>query len=506
MSRDRKLQKEVQLALKKIDEGIDTFDTLYEKVYEAEEKSQKLKHESDLKKEIKKLQRLREQLKTWIQSADLKETAKLTSTRKLIELKMEQFKKCEKEMKTKTYSKVGLAKAALAGDDNGENAETIDWVNEQLEHLRQQVSTVQVNIDTMNGTGSSKKKGKSKKAEVQSEEYHQTIEQHQWHITRLEQILSMLETGEIEAVDVEAIKDDVEYYVTENNEPDFYDDQDIYTSILNEAGSAATRASLEKATPLTDPKSAPATERSTMSNSSFDQGLGNIGRGVSKTKAQATLDRLKSNTPAKQGGSDVPESNPTKNSATDGTLAGNGGSDADSTPEVPPHAKGGPAGIAPSEGQVGSADEQAMLNRMLLRASFAKLPSRQDSTRDPAVAYQPRNPYPTPESFPTAPHPLFESANAAAIFDKFDEDTLFFVFYFQQGTYQQHLAAKQLKSRSWRYHKKYNTWFQRHEEPTVTNNDEYEQGTYKYFDFEAGWCQRIKKDFRFEYKYLEDGN
>ena len=101
MSRARKLQKEVQLAVKKSDEGIDTFDTLYEKVYEAEEKSQKLKHESDLKKEIKKLQRLREQLKTWIQSADLKETAKLTSTRKLIELKMEQFKKCEKEMKTK---------------------------------------------------------------------------------------------------------------------------------------------------------------------------------------------------------------------------------------------------------------------------------------------------------------------------------------------------------------------------------------------------------------------
>ena len=58
MSRDRKLQKEVQLALKKIDEGIDTFDSLYDKVYQAEEKAQKLKYESDLKKEIKKLQRL----------------------------------------------------------------------------------------------------------------------------------------------------------------------------------------------------------------------------------------------------------------------------------------------------------------------------------------------------------------------------------------------------------------------------------------------------------------
>jgi CCR4-NOT transcription complex subunit 3 len=51
-----------------------------------------------------------------------------------------------------------------------------------------------------------------------------------------------------------------------------------------------------------------------------------------------------------------------------------------------------------------------------------------------------------------------------------------------QGTYQQYLAARELKKQSWRYHKKYNTWFQRHEEPKITT-DEYEQGTYVYFDF-----------------------
>lgn len=51
-----------------------------------------------------------------------------------------------------------------------------------------------------------------------------------------------------------------------------------------------------------------------------------------------------------------------------------------------------------------------------------------------------------------------------------------------QNTYQQYLAAKELKKQSWRYHRKYNTWFQRHEEPKVTT-DEYEQGTYVYFDF-----------------------
>jgi len=27
---------------------------------------------------------------------------------------------------------------------------------------------------------------------------------------------------------------------------------------------------------------------------------------------------------------------------------------------------------------------------------------------------------------------------------------------------------------------------------------------YVYFDYETGWCQRIKSDFTFEYNYLED--
>jgi CCR4-NOT transcription complex subunit 3 len=108
------------------------------------------------------------------------------------------------------------------------------------------------------------------------------------------------------------------------------------------------------------------------------------------------------------------------------------------------------------------------------------------------------NPHPT---FPTeSPSKIAESA---ALFEKLPADTLFFSFYFQPGTYQQYLAARQLKKQSWRYHKKYMTWFQRHEEPKVTT-DEYEEGTYVYFDYESGWCQRIKSEFKFEYSFLED--
>mmetsp|Transcript_13166 Transcript_13166/g.18939 ORF Transcript_13166/g.18939 Transcript_13166/m.18939 type:complete len:448 (-) Transcript_13166:1537-2880(-) len=133
-----------------------------------------------------------------------------------------------------------------------------------------------------------------------------------------------------------------------------------------------------------------------------------------------------------------------------------------------------------------------------LTESLANMPTTADSDRQ--RQYTPNNPYPTPASYPNAPSPIFDNP---AVFEKLGTDCLFFIFYYQQGTYQQYLAARELKKQSWRYHKKYMTWFQRHEEPKVTT-DEYEQGTYVYFDYETGWCQRLKGDFRFDYSFLED--
>jgi CCR4-NOT transcription complex subunit 3 len=133
-----------------------------------------------------------------------------------------------------------------------------------------------------------------------------------------------------------------------------------------------------------------------------------------------------------------------------------------------------------------------------LNESFIAAPSPGDNER--SRQYTPQNPYPTPMSYPATPSPIFDTS---AVFEKLGTDCLFFIFYYAQGTYQQYLAARELKKQSWRFHKKYMTWFQRHEEPKITT-DEYEQGTYVYFDYETGWCTRIKQDFRFEYSFLED--
>ena len=114
--------------------------------------------------------------------------------------------------------------------------------------------------------------------------------------------------------------------------------------------------------------------------------------------------------------------------------------------------------------------------------------------------FHPTKPIRTPPYYPQKPFLAFDMPT---VFEKLDLDTLFFIFYYQQGTRQQHLAARELKRQSWRFHKKYLTWFQRHEEPKAIT-EEYEQGTYIYFDYEGAWCQRKKSEFTFEYRFLED--
>jgi CCR4-NOT transcription complex subunit 3 len=151
-------------------------------------------------------------------------------------------------------------------------------------------------------------------------------------------------------------------------------------------------------------------------------------------------------------------------------------------------------------------------------ASGASKPDTVDSEepRD----YRPDVRYYAPNAqFPQEALPLFDDPR---LYGRIDPDTLFYVFYYKQGTYQQYLAARALKDQSWRFHKQYQTWFQRHEEPKSIT-EEYEQGTYRFFDYESTWyvvdmharhrpglltlCLRMnrrKADFKFAYKFLED--
>jgi CCR4-NOT transcription complex subunit 3 len=81
----RKLQQEVEKCFKKVDEGVAEFEALHEKIEQSTNAAQKEKLEDNLKREIKKLQRLRDQIKTWAAANDVKDKAPLMEKRKLIE-------------------------------------------------------------------------------------------------------------------------------------------------------------------------------------------------------------------------------------------------------------------------------------------------------------------------------------------------------------------------------------------------------------------------------------
>ncbi|KAK3305383.1 Not1 N-terminal domain, CCR4-Not complex component-domain-containing protein [Chaetomium strumarium] len=119
---------------------------------------------------------------------------------------------------------------------------------------------------------------------------------------------------------------------------------------------------------------------------------------------------------------------------------------------------------------------------------------------EPPRNYQPDVKFHSHTRFPQEPLTIFDDPR---LYTRIDPDTLFYVFYYKQGTYQQYLAAKALKDQSWRFHKQYQTWFQRHEEPKNIT-EEFEQGTYRFFDYESTWMNRRKADFKFAYKFLED--
>lgn len=64
---------------------MEEFESLYEKLQSSQNQTQKEKMESDLKTMIKKLQRLRDQIKTWLQSNEIKDKKALMDNRRLIE-------------------------------------------------------------------------------------------------------------------------------------------------------------------------------------------------------------------------------------------------------------------------------------------------------------------------------------------------------------------------------------------------------------------------------------
>ena len=237
MADRRRLQGEIDKTLKKVNEGVEAFDDVWQKllivsriqVQNATNLNQKEKYETELKKEIKKLQRLREQIKTWQSSNEIKDKKPLHEARKHIEQQMEKFKLIERETKQKPYSKDALGNSFKFDPLQKEKEEITSWIQESKSKLETQIEDLESKLEDLN----SNKKKRNDKDKIESTKHR--IEIHKKYIENLERTSSMLKKNLIGVKKVQDIKDDIDAYVENCEEGDYtenLDNMEIFEEIL----------------------------------------------------------------------------------------------------------------------------------------------------------------------------------------------------------------------------------------------------------------------------------
>ncbi|KAJ6087481.1 hypothetical protein N7467_006395 [Penicillium canescens] len=592
----RKTQQEIDKTFKKVSEGIQTFEGIYEKIRQATNPTQRDKLEDNLKREIKKLQRFRDQIKSWAAGNEVKDKAPLIEQRKAIEVCMEQFKAVEKEMKTKAYSKEGLSAASRLDPKEKERVECSEFLSGMVDELQLKIEALEAEEETLHAQ---MKKGKkdTKKADRMADVAHVT-ERHKWHVNKLEFLNRSLQNGNLEVGAVQDLKESIKYYVEEGGNLDYSgEDETLYDDLNIEdveaqfgMGGDGDRVSSQDAQSIQDdepepkPKAKPetpaprrpstqiksplpvlATLHPSASSSatpgmkpaplptrppgetlkyasaaaaaaaSDKSGVGilplppppglspalSVAMPISKPSSTASpivapaqpvtksimtpspaseeLSGIRSKTPAGAAASSASSPTPAdKTATTNGKAETEGTETEESVYHLPPGLQDLVQSFDVTKARA-TANPSPSVQR-LLAASLTTCPEAGDAEKP--RHYKPQNPYSTPLYYPQEPLSIFDDPR---LYDtgRIDTDTLFYLFYYRQGTYQQYLAAKALRNQSWRFHKQYQTWFQRHEEPKNIT-EEFEQGTYRFFDYESTWMNRRKADFKFVYKYLED--
>lgn len=660
MANNRKVQGEIDKLLKKVAEQFEVYEDVYEKFENAPSQPQKERFETDLKKEIKKLQRLREQIKSLVANSEVKDKRILEETRREIEIKMEDFKVCERETKTKAYSKEGLASNKNDPLDTP-LARTEAWIKQAILEIGEQIETSEFDLKAEGTVSAGRKKRKAKQAADEDPRVVR-LERLKVYSFRLEQLLRMLVNEDMEPEEVDEIEDDIKTFVTDNGLEDFEEITDLFDVFdLPEAtaeeeeeservhAELAAKAAIERAaveekrkalaaapslppalpavpvpksqqlakkeepkkveeptsplkvkkpdTPTTpmspaaipSPTTGPKLTAAEVARGAVKSMAATVSAGISKSPTTGPTTSMMGapsvsnlSMTSLSGGNtsstNVPEANlpppqqppqqqvapvpttptvaavlpqqpqpvPSRAAALLGSLE-DGDDDMDamnddtfgddampatgsladmaamtaSMPSVSGDWGRGPPGMALKTSE--SAEEVATPAQTAHKSSLAALQElqmqirqrekeqmRASSLLDVSLQHIPlrddveHTKPPPPRSgltdlFPVVP---LKSLNTYQAVQKLDESTLFFLFYYQQGTYQQYLAAKFLKSRGFRYHKKFHTWFQRHKKPIETSAQD-ETGSYIYFDFETGWFSRVKEKFVFKYAYLE---
>lgn len=236
---NRKLQKEVETVFKKIHEGVDLFNYYFQRHEASSNDSQREKLEADLKKEIKKLQKFRDQIKTWQGNDSLETTIapqKLQEHRRLVEEAMECYKEVEKTSKMKSYSNQSIMLAALNDNEQeltSEAREAVDFLVEIEEDLQDQNEKLDEEYEKL----SQKKVRKNNLLAIEERklELESFKSRNEFHLEKILGLLQFLKAGKLAGELVMTIQEDLNFYVESNQEPDFMDDETMYDELYKEA-------------------------------------------------------------------------------------------------------------------------------------------------------------------------------------------------------------------------------------------------------------------------------
>ncbi|XP_046734777.1 CCR4-NOT transcription complex subunit 3 isoform X6 [Diprion similis] len=612
----REIKGEIDRCLKKVTEGVETFEDIWQKVHNATNSNQKEKYEADLKKEIKKLQRLRDQIKSWIASGEIKDKSTLLDYRKLIETQMERFKVVERETKTKAYSKEGLGAAQKLDPAQKEREEVSNWLANSIDALNLQIKRIKDDVEyyiessqepdfeeneyiyddiigldevelsgvgipssattdsnNSNETGGTPTSTNSGTSPIPSPPLSSTMHNHSSDSstdtdkktkpvkpTAVRPLLnsqgSISTTGSTTVIKMSLLSSSTPSkpipMTSSHSSPSATINHIATSNAGNFATVAASHINSQVIHSTSSKTSSHGSENGLLSSSSTSSVASNVPPTIMQqhnnppplqpshillnqqsqnhnSEAEMTTPIPSSSSPPSpvssrssplpanscspvpsatngliskipdgmsslksiaqqvivRAGLEIPPSEPTRN-LFDTTKVSNATSEA----HIPPLLGVAPLGPVPLQ-------KEHQLQFQMMEAAYYHMPHPSDSER--LRSYLPRNLCKTPPYYQQVQLP---HSDTVEFFQRLSTETLFFIFYYMEGSKGQYLAAKALKKQSWRFHTKYMMWFQRHEEPKVIN-EEYEQGTYIYFDYEK-WGQRKKEGFTFEYKYLED--
>lgn len=469
---------------------------------------------TDLKKEIKKLQRFREDTMKWFTNPEVKDKSALIEARRSIEIEMERFKAFERESKTKPFSMMGLAMGGRLDAHEQKKQEKRAPIEEIVEALTVQCDTFRAEWEILTA-----KKKKSKDEASRIDELKKYIDRHAFHIGSLEQVLRRLDNDMINPDDLDSLIESLNVYIEQFEDPDYFHDEELYEQYSLD--SDAVDATYYK--PNLSEEGAVIPEADTITN-------GNV---ISPDAAPKALREVPLTAVAKARAKKL-AAREIEAAACGGPVRPDYPPNAPPKPQRPamPHLAPPPLpavghhpsraapiepGLLPHKDVLTSVWEERKQDTpktssplmVLLEASWANRPKSADLVRCPR--YVASNPYvqlsadSTSRVYP-ASDMRPEQQYTPEFFSSLALDTLVFVFYYREGTYEQLLASQELKRRNWRFHKKFGLWFQRAADGAVkTINPNFEFGSYSFFDItHDSWGLSTRTDLTFEYEFLDD--